>query len=44
MDGETINAFTITKEGGIELYSKKEIDDQKIIKKKYKIQMDGFIK
>ncbi|MDR3025165.1 hypothetical protein [Chryseobacterium sp.] len=44
MGGETINAFTITKEDGVELYSKKEMNDQKIIKKKYKIQMDGFIK
>lgn len=43
-DGETVNDFIITKNFEIELYTRKNTTEKRILKKKYKIQPDGKIK
>ncbi|AZA92339.1 Uncharacterised protein [Chryseobacterium nakagawai] len=43
-DGETVNDFIITKNFDIELYTRKNTTEKRILKKKYKIQPDGKIK
>jgi hypothetical protein len=42
-DGETVNDFTINKDFEIELYSRTDTNEKRILKKKYKIQKDGSI-
>lgn len=44
MDGETINEFVINKNYDIELYVKNNSTEQKILKKKYRLQDDGTFK
>lgn len=43
-DGESVNDFIITKDFKIELYSRKNTDEKRVLKKVYKIQEDGIIK
>ncbi|SDJ81197.1 hypothetical protein [Chryseobacterium jejuense] len=43
-DGETVNDFIITKNFEIELYTRKNTTEKRILKKKYRIQPDGKIK
>lgn len=43
-DGETVNDFIINKNFEIELYTRKNTTEKRILKKKYKIQPDGKIK
>ncbi|MGE8553950.1 MAG: hypothetical protein ACN6OB_08430 [Chryseobacterium jejuense] len=43
-DGETVNDFIITRNFEIELYTRKNTTEKRILKKKYKIQSDGKIK
>lgn len=43
-DGITVNDFIITKNFEIELYTRKNTTEKRILKKKYKIQPDGKIK
>jgi hypothetical protein len=43
-DGETVEDFVITKDFEVELYTRKDASEKRILKKKYKIQEDGFIK
>lgn len=43
-DGETVNDFIITRNFEIELYTRKNTTEKRILKKKYKIQPDGKLK
>lgn len=43
-DGETVNDFIITKNFEIELYTRKNTTEKRILKKKYQIQPDGKLK
>ncbi|MFS4474554.1 hypothetical protein [Chryseobacterium sp. T20] len=43
-DGETVEDFVITKDFEIELYNRKDATEKRILKRKYKILKDGFIK
>lgn len=43
-DGETVNDFIITKNFDIELYTRKNTTEKRILKRKYKIQPNGKIK
>ncbi|CAH0266473.1 hypothetical protein [Chryseobacterium sp. Bi04] len=44
MNGETIEDFVIKENYEIELYSRKNSDEKRILKKKYKLQDNGMIK
>lgn len=43
-DGKSVNDFIITKDFKIELYSRKNTDEKRVLNKIYKIQEDGTIK
>lgn len=43
MDGESIEDFIINKNFEIDLFSRKNTDEQRVLKRKYKISNDGII-
>lgn len=43
-DEQTVEDFLITKDFEVELYTRKDATEKRILKKKYKIQKDGFIR
>ncbi|WP_419868508.1 hypothetical protein [Chryseobacterium sp. CT-SW4] len=44
MDGETIEDFLINEKYDIELYTRNDAGEKRVLKKKYKIQANGIIK